>query len=338
MNKFSTKLLSVLAIFLFIAIIPIAVLATNENVSVISTENEEGKQEYIIYIKDYTEQKFKYAFSNSENPEEMDLVYINSIATNVEENQVALLDAKTYEKLSSQAIYMWAKDENENLILEGIQLDFQNSLTKENIDLVESITKRISVEIADNQDATQTIRNENIDGVEETAAVGYVKITDSKIAKYSYKIVKVSESEEYAKFMDLAEQLNKEYDEMDMYEKIQIDMEFYNIYSKLVEEVEWQEVKKMMVEQPEESVAGDKYIVFLKKFDGIEETIDAQFLTAYDDYEPNVVKEQIITQETARLPITYDSITLIVILAVIVIALVIIFIRMKKLNQKDEEK
>ncbi len=37
---------------------------------------------------------------------------------------------------------MWAKDENENLILERVQLDFTNSLTKENIDLVEKTTKK----------------------------------------------------------------------------------------------------------------------------------------------------------------------------------------------------
>ena len=100
----------------------------------------------------------------------------------------------------------------------------------------------------------------------------------------------------------------------------------------------------MEVKQPESSIQGEglgnKYIVFLKKVakDG-ETTIDAQFLQEYYDYEPNTEIEQIITQETTRLPITYDSIALIVILAIIVIALVIVFIRMKKLkNKKDEEK
>ena len=44
------------------------------------------------------------------------------------------------------------------------------------------------------------------------------------------------------------------------------------------------------------------------------------------------------TQETTKLPITYDSIALIVILAVVVVALIIVFIRMKKINKKDEEK
>ena len=51
MNRISAKLLSVLAIFLFIAIIPIAVFATNEDISIVATTNSEAKQEYTIYIK-----------------------------------------------------------------------------------------------------------------------------------------------------------------------------------------------------------------------------------------------------------------------------------------------
>ena len=339
MNKISAKLLSVLAILLFIAVMPIVVFATNEDVSVVSTQNESGKQEYIIYIKGYTDKnvEFKYAFTNIENPEEMDLSYINSI-TDLGENKAAFLDAATYEKLKSNTIYMWAKDNEGNLILEGIQLDLENSLTKEDINTVETVTKRIEVKIADSEDKATEVRNENIDGVEETASVGYVQIIDDQKATYYYKRIQLPDSEEYNRLMELAEKIEKEYDAMDMYEKVQIAEEFNSLYSKLVAVEDWQEVENMKVEQPEESVAGDKYIVFLKKVDKEKTTLDAQFLTAYDDYKPNVVKEQIITQETAKLPITYDSIALIVILAIVVIALVVVFIRMKKLSKKDEEK
>ena len=179
MNKISAKLLSVLAILLFIAVMPIVVFATNEDVSVVSTQNESGKQEYIIYIKGYTDKnvEFKYAFTNIENPEEMDLSYINSIS-DLGENKAAFLDAATYEKLKSNTIYMWAKDNEGNLILEGIQLDLENSLTKEDINTVETVTKRIEVKIADSEDKATEVRNENIDGVEETASVGYVQIID----------------------------------------------------------------------------------------------------------------------------------------------------------------
>lgn len=340
MKKISIKLLSALAIILFIAVTPMVVLATNENISVVNSQ----PNEYIIYIKDYTDKNFKYAFTSieKENLKQMDLSYINSIPDGVG-NQTALLNlnAKTYEKLKSGTIYMWAKDENEKLILEGVQLDLGSSFTKENLDLVEKTTKRISVDVADNEAKTIEVRNETIDGVEETASVGTVSITDkdAKKSTYYYERVKVSESAEDAKLMELAEKMNKEYDEMDMYSKIQIAEKFYRQYSSIMRNVNWQKVEDLKIQQPETSVAGDKYIVYLKKVaKNGDITFDAQFLTAEEDYKPNVKKEQVVTQETTRLPITYDSIALIVILAVVVIALIVVFIRMKKLNNKNEEK
>ena len=69
-----------------------------------------------------------------------------------------------------------------------------------------------------------------------------------------------------------------------------------------------------------------------------ETTYDVQFLTAHDNYEPNVVIEEVIVQETAKLPITYDSIALFVILGVIVILVIAVFMRMRNLSKKDEEK
>ena len=343
MNRPSTKLCSILAIILFIVLIPIAVHASNENVSIIETQNEENKQEYIIYINGYTEKNFKYAFSNDANPEIMDLIYINSITTNVEEgkkeNQVAFLDANSYENLSkdNKTIYMWAKDESENLILEGIQLDFQKSLTKENIDSVETMTKRIKTNISETQDSTKIIKQENVDGVEETVSVGFVEITDNNKATYFNDILKVSNSEDYSKLMQIAEKMQNEYDSMDMYEKTQTCSEFYNLYNSLLENANWKEVENMIIYQPEDSVAGDKYIILLKKVDRDGEIVDIQFLTCFDDYKPNTAIEKKITQETAKLPITYDSMLLIVIFAVIVIALIVIYVRIKKLNKKDEQ-
>lgn len=336
MNKISNKLLSMLAIILFIAIMPIVVSATNEGISIVSTQDD-NKQEYIIYINGYTDKEFKYAFSNA-NPEVMDLVYINSI-TDLGENQIAYLDADTYEKLSNDTIYMWAKAKNDNgeevLILNGIQLDFQNSLTKENIDLIESITNIIPVRVIDNQDDTEQISQEEINGILITKSVGYVEITDETEGTYYYERTKTTDSADHARLMELAERINAEYDELDMYQKIQLSEEFYTLYSKLIEQANWQEVEDKKVYQPEESIEGDQYVVLLKRVsDNGEETTDVQLLTADEAEAPK--KE--VTQETTRLPITYDSILLFVILAVVVIALVIVYIRMKKVSKKDEEK
>ena len=343
MNRISLKLLSVLAIILFVAVIPIAVFATNESISVVHKTDGEQKG-YIIFIEGYTDKTFKYAFTNKENadPNSMDLSFIISNSDLSEsENQAAFLTVETYEKLSenNNTIYMWAKDETEKLILEGIQLKLNEALTEENVVNVETITNRINVEIADSEEDATTIRNENIEGVEETASVGYIKILDDKKSTYYYERVKLPSSEQYNQLNKLAEQIKEEYDEMNMYEKVKIGIEFNKLYSKITSEVNWQEVEDMIIEQPEESVAGDKYIVLLKKVDkqGVE-TIDIQFLTAFDSYVPNLVKEQIVTQETTKLPITYDSIALFVILGIVVILVVAVFIRMKKLSKENEEK
>lgn len=339
MYKLSQKVLSILVISFFIIISPIIVNADSDNISIIKTQN--NKQEYMVYISGYTNKKFKYALSNNANPEEMDLMYINSI-TDSKENSVILIDTETYEKLKSNTIYIWSKDENENLILNGEKLDLEDSITKENLKVVESTTQKISVEIADNKEKASEVKNETIDGIKKTTSVGTLKINDkdSKKSKYYYERVNISDSEDYLELTRLAEELNNEYEKMDICEKIRFAEKYYALYSKLISNVEWKEVQNLTIEQPESSEestgVGEKYIVFLKKIakDG-EETTDVQFLQEYYDYQPNVEKEKIVTKETAKLPITYDSIVLIILLVIVVIALIVISIRIKKLEKKD---
>ena len=343
MNKLSIRILGVLAIILFIAVIPVVVFATNEDISVVSTNSDNGEQEYIIYVNGYTDKQFKYALSNNANPEVMDLVYINSI-TDLGENQVAYIGAKDLNKISGNTIYMWAKDKDENLILNGVEIDFSKSLSKEKIDSIESITKRIKVEISENQEATEAtkpVRQEEVNGILETSKAGYVKITDNKKADYSYVRVRTADSEDYKKLMELAQKIESEYNKMDMYSKIQLGEEFDSLYSKLIAEADWQKVDNMTIPQPESKIEGagegDQYVVLLQKTNGNEVTTDAQFLTASYNYEPSTEKEKIITQETTRLPITYDSIALIVALVIVVGALTFVAIRMKKVSKKNEE-
>ena len=149
MYKLSKKMLSILVISFIIMILPITVNANGNDISIIKMQD--NKQEYMVYISGYTNKKFKYALSNNANPTEMDLTYINSI-TDSKENSAILINAETYEKLKSNTIYIWAKDENENLILNGEILNLENSITKENLKLIEETTQTISVEIADNKE------------------------------------------------------------------------------------------------------------------------------------------------------------------------------------------
>ena len=349
MNRISTKLLAGLAILLFIAVLPIVVFATNEDVSIVSTINNEAKQEYTIYIKGISTQNFKYAFTNLENadPNGIDLSYINS-NPDLGGNQAAVLDAATYEKLSGESskIYMWAKvkdqNGNDDFILENIQLDLSKALAEESLEQIETLTSRIEVEIADSEEDTTTVRNETIDGVEEVANVGYVKILEDEDATYYYERTKLPSSEEHNKLKTLAEQAQTEYNEMDMYEKIQFATELNEIFTIVTNNANWQEVEDMIIKQDEESKKGDEYIVLLKKVSKTERnnvtTLDVQFLTAEENYKPNIIIEEVVTQETTKLPITYDSIALFVALGIVVVLIVAVFFRMKKLSKNNEEK
>ena len=128
------------------------------------------------------------------------------------------------------------------------------------------------------------------------------------------------------------------YDKYGFYESIDYTPERV---SKLIAEADWQKVDNMTIPQPESKIEGagegDQYVVLLQKTNGNEVTTDAQFLTASYNYEPSTEKEKIITQETTRLPITYDSIALIVALVIVVGSLTFVAIRMKKVSKKNEE-
>ena len=348
MKKFTAKLIGIVAMILFISLMPITVFASNEDISIINTMNNQTNQGYIIYIKGISTQNFKYAFTNNENadPNVMDLSFINSISDLGENgNQVAFLDAETYDNLTkdenseeNKTIYIWAKDENENLILEGIQLDLSNSLTSKEIENVENLTSNIEVKIADNMDSTTEIKNEVVDGVEETTNVGYVQILDDKNAEYWYEMVKLPSTDSYNNLEELALKIQNEYDSMEMYEKIKFVEEFNEKLANVADQAKWNKVENMMIKQPEESKENDRYIVLLKKVANGETTLDIQFLTADEKDVENKDIVKVATEETTRLPITYDSIALFVVLGIIAVLVIVIFIRMKKISKKNEEK
>ena len=65
----------VIGILLFIlCIIPISAKATNENVSIMKT----GEEEYVIYIESTLDKKFSFALSNDKDLAKEDLEFIAS--------------------------------------------------------------------------------------------------------------------------------------------------------------------------------------------------------------------------------------------------------------------
>lgn len=215
-------------------------------------------------------------------------------------------------------------------------LDLTHDLDEEKVREVETTSSRIKTSII-----SEVIQNEEVDGVQKKVTVGGLKIENEDNATYYYTITKLP-NEQYSELMNLALKLQKEeFENLSINEKIETEKEFYDLYENLKGKQQWIETKDMKILQPEDSENGDKYVVFLKsvKEDGTE-TIDVKFMVS--NREDDEGKDQIETtrtvKETTKLPITGDSFILFIIFAIIVLAAVIVFIRMKKLqNQKDKK-
>ena len=331
MKKFKAKLTGAIVLFIIIMLVPMIVLAvTNDKVQIISNTDEQGNTEYIVYIQELMQTNFASAVSNSASTPEQDLTFVTS--QDGERNYVAQIDATD---VTGESTYLYVKYDGQEST-EVIELDLSNALDKTEMKYVENTTKRIG---------TKTVRDlvdineEEIDGVRTTTTVGGLQITDTDNASYEYELTKVVEGTSYSRLVELAEELNSEnYDQKDMYSKIQLTSEFYTLYNQLVNEATWTDVTNNEIRQPNDAEAGDEYVVLIRKTaeDGTV-TTDAKLMESAFQDEGGEDSQTRRVQETAKLPITGDSIVLFVALAVVVIALIIVFARMKKLNKKEDK-
>ena len=333
MKSFRAKLTGAIVLFMIIMLVPMIVLAvTNENVQIISNTDEQDNKEYIVYIQELMQTNFASAVSNSESTPEQDLNFVT--ARDGEGNYVA--DLKNVVTEGPTYLYVKYNQDNQEKT-DIIELDLSKALDKIDMEYVENTTKRIDTETV--SDLVEI--NEEINGVQTTLTVGGLRITDTDNATYQYQLMKVNEGTPYSRLVELADELNSEnYDQKDMYSKIQLTSEFYTLYNQLIERATWEAVVNNEIRQPSDAIDGDQYVVLIRKTaeDGTV-TTDAKLMvsqiTPYEERED--VEETRTVQETAKLPITGDSIILFVALAMVVIALIIVFVRMKKLDKKEDK-
>lgn len=332
MKKMKVRVMTmVLMAILIVTIIPINVFATETNNQIVKTKD----QDYIIYVKELAKTEFKFAIANKAGASDSELNYINSV-TDGAGNQVALITANKYESIikNNEKNYLYIKAKNEDFCTE---INFKEAFEQQKIEDIEKTTKKIKTEVK--EDIIE--QDEVVDGVKVKVTVGGLKITENENATYYYAITKLP-ADKYSKLMELAEKINSEYKNMDMYKKIETAKEFYNIYSQLSLEQNWNEVKDMTIRQPKDAKKDEKYIVYLKEInkDGTE-TIDIKLMTSFIKEDEGIEKigtETKTVKETTKLPITGDSFILFIILAVIVLAAIIVFIRMKQIQNKKVEK
>ena len=335
MKNFRAKLTGAIVLFMIIMLVPLIVLAvTNENVQIISNTDEQGNKEYIVYIQDLMGTNFASAVSNIDNAQEQDLNFVT--AKDTEGNYVAQIRANA---VTGESTYLYVNyNQDGQGKTEKIALDLSKALDKTDMEYVENTTKRIGT-----KEVEKLVEvDEEIDGVQTTLTVGGLQITDTDNATYTYQLTKATKNSPESRLFTLANQLLNEesYNTENMYSKIQLTSEFYTLYNQLIENATWTAVENMEIRQPNDAEKTDQYVVLIKKTaeDGTV-TTDAKLmvsdLTPYERREN--VEETRTVQETAKLPITGDSIILFVSLAMIVIALIIVFARIKKLNKKEDK-
>ena len=297
---------------------------------------KKADKEFLIYYKDICNDEFEFAFS-VDNSQPADDLFTRSAKDQADEGalDVAYIDATLYDTyFATNKAYIWIKDNNDQMLVSADLVDLTDALNDGMIELVNNTTKRIDV------DTTQTHEtHEIVDGVDTTITTGKVVVDEKSGAKYSYTLTRLTDTTTKAnKLFDLAEALKE--DISDTYTNLSLSKQFYDLYMDLMPtDSEWTEVENSEILQPDNTVEGDKYIVYLKEETADSTTVDAKFLTCVYKADEGVEQKEETITETVKLPVTFDSGTILfIILGIIVLALVIFAIIRVKANKKDENK
>ncbi len=328
------SLIKILLLGIFVSIIlfalTISVYAETGNETIVLKKSD---NKYLIYYNEICNNIFQFAISNSSSTNVDSLNFVNSAkdSTNEDALNVAYVDG-TNNPQNYTELYIWIKDENGNPLKSGEEIDIENAIDDEIINFINTTTiankatERIKI------DTTQTVtKNSIIDGVDTTITTGKIVIDAKAGSSYYYELLSANDNTSNpGKLYELADKINNY--SGNAYGKLKLAKEFYNLYlSQMPQSSEWKTVENNEILQPEDTVAGDKYIVYIKevKSDG-SEIIDVKLLECIREEAQG--KNQ--KKETSKLPITYDSIALLVIFAILIFAIVIVLILKKKQSEK----
>lgn len=303
------------------------VFAANENVQIL----EKSETEYLIYLSGHLKQEFEFAFTNDKSEDKETLTYqaaaLDSDKTDA--NYIAYVDSNLFHTYFSETTYLWARTMDGQYIAEGVQIDLTKAIKEEDLNTVNNATKVIAV------DTTNTIvTTEMIDDVKTTKTVGKVDVLES--GKVKYQLIRVQDGTMYKELIELAEKISNNQVKNNMYSKLEIANQYITLYNQLKPEENsqyWIEVTDKVIEQPLDSKNGEQYILWLKAENGAETKIDIQYLTCFEEYKYEKITEEIVT----KLPVTYDSIALLVVFAILIVALVAVIVLRNRALKKENK-
>ena len=232
----------------------------------------------------------------------------------------------------------------DNLAINGEKIDLKNVIDDEILNFINTTTivnketDRIKV------DTTQAhVTNAVVDGVDTTIKTGKIVIDENESSTYYYKLIAVDEKNLDAKELyDLVDKINNY--SGNTYGKLKLATQFYELYNKqMPEKSEWNIVQNSTILQPEDSKTGDKYIAYVKEINkNQKEVIDIKLLECVrEEAQGKNQKEETVTEDvvqTVKLPVTYDSIILIIIMIALIMGMVIVTLLKMKHTPKHTQK
>lgn len=323
MKNFKLKIILFMAIIgIFIMFLPVLSYGANENTVIV----KKSSNEYIIYLKGYLTQEFSFAFSDDKTVEVNTLTFVSSAVDSENgANNIAYADSST------MGTYMWVKANGE-LKISAQEIDFTDNITIDELEKVGDISKIIPIKIEQEQ-IVNKVEESDTKTSTTTETVGIVKILKD-ITNGQYQLKKRETTAASENLFALAELIEKN-EFTDSYIKMKASKEFVELYNQelaLLDDSKWSQIEDATIQQPKEATNGEQYILWVKA-DNIK---DVHFLTSIrtDKETKEIVREQIKT----ILPHTYDNNTLLIALAVVIVAIIAVSIRIAILKKKEMSK
>ena len=108
-------------------------------------------------------------------------------------------------------------------------------------------------------------------------------------------------------------------------------------YKKLLKDATWTNAKNNTIPEPKESQNGEKFVVLIREVkDGKTVREDVQFMTCARADDKGVEETEKQIEKKKKLPITGENLALYIIFGVIILAIIVLIIKIRKTN-KDEE-
>lgn len=322
MKNLILKLTSIILIAVFVIVIaPIATRAAEGTEGVIL---EKTTGEKIIYLKGMDSTEFKYAFSNNES-DAQSASYITATKDSNNEYVANMAAGETYK-------YMFIQEEENTTTVE---LNTFKSIKEKEIEDVEKLTKIIKISA---EESDSTVSNNN--GTTVTTTTGKIVIKDD--GDYQYQLIEIvdknsSTSTINPTALELYNQLSALANAEKMYDKLVAEVKIRDDFKKLIDDATWKDAKNKTITQPKDSQEGEKFVVLIREVeDGDPIREDVQFMTCDRKDAEGVEETQRQVEKKTKLPVTGENLALYIIFGIIILAIIILIVRMRKAKNDEE--